>query len=268
MKTRPEPFRSNRIRLARNIPFIATLSLAVAAVYAFIGQYGFSGISLSAVLHLVLGFVFIGTALMIRRKMRVALLLSAVVALFVLVFDAQVTLLFWAEPSVFPPFIYFVVEPPLSILVIASSLAMWSGMKTPPLPTAMGKGGLSALLAFAVIGFVIGALVIGAFAATTETRLLASSSTTADITIVSNAAAQGTAAPFSPVSFTVKVGATVTWVNRDSSVHTVTSLGSSLFDSGNIPAGGTYSYTFSQPGTYQYYCTLHPWMKGTVVVTA
>ncbi len=73
-----------------------------------------------------------------------------------------------------------------------------------------------------------------------------------------------------PQSITVPSGTTVTWVNRDSYPHTVTSGArenpTDLFDSGNIPAEGTFSYTFGQAGTYPYYCTLHPGMDGTVTV--
>ena len=68
-----------------------------------------------------------------------------------------------------------------------------------------------------------------------------------------------------PGNFTVKVGSTITWFNADASVHTVTSTGA--FDSGNLASGATYSHTFAQAGTYQYYCVIHPNMKGTIVVT-
>ncbi len=70
---------------------------------------------------------------------------------------------------------------------------------------------------------------------------------------------------FSPASLTAKQNTKVTWTNNDSVTHTVTS-DTGLFDSGNIPAGGTYNYTFSTAGTYAYHCTIHPNMKGTVMV--
>ena len=75
---------------------------------------------------------------------------------------------------------------------------------------------------------------------------------------------------FDPKEITVKAGTKVTWVNNDSTSHTVTSgtrgNPSGLFDSGNIPAGGTFSFVFNTPGTYNYYCTYHPGMDGTVIV--
>ncbi len=89
-----------------------------------------------------------------------------------------------------------------------------------------------------------------------------------DITIVQGVASPKNAQFYVPASYTVKAGTTVTWVNKDGAAHTITSVGSNLFDSGNVDAGGIYKFTFTQPGTYQYYCTLHPWMKGTIIVTA
>jgi plastocyanin len=125
----------------------------------------------------------------------------------------------------------------------------------------------SSLVILLVLGFICGALVIGFIAAGTENRLVASS-VGGDITIVTGAGNQNNGQFYSPASFTVKAGTTVTWVNKDGIDHTVTSKASSLFDSGNMPTGGTFRYTFSQPGTYTYYCTLHPWMTGIVVVTS
>lgn len=125
----------------------------------------------------------------------------------------------------------------------------------------------SSFFALIMLGFIIGGLVIGAFAGPTQARLLGNLGKQADITIVQGAGNQGNAAGYySPATFTVKVGQTVTWSNGDGGVHTVTSDTSGVFDSGNMPSGDTFSHTFTQAGTYTYYCTIHPWMKGTVVV--
>jgi plastocyanin len=70
---------------------------------------------------------------------------------------------------------------------------------------------------------------------------------------------------FSPATITVTVGTAVTWTNKDSTTHTITS-DSGVFDSGNLAANGTYSYTFTKAGTYPYHCTIHTYMKGTVIV--
>ena len=59
----------------------------------------------------------------------------------------------------------------------------------------------------------------------------------------------------------------MTWFNQDPTTHTVTSLNGTELNSGNILAGVSFTHTFAQAGTYDYYCTLHPMMRGTVVVT-
>jgi amicyanin len=71
---------------------------------------------------------------------------------------------------------------------------------------------------------------------------------------------------FEPTPITVMTGETVTWTNKDAVAHTVTSTGAKQFDSGNLQAGKSFSFTFDTPGTYQYTCTLHPYMKGEVIV--
>ena len=73
-----------------------------------------------------------------------------------------------------------------------------------------------------------------------------------------------------PSSITVAPGGQVTWVNEDSAFHSVTS-GSydspdDLFDSGYMDPSESYVVTFDEAGTYEYFCTLHPWMQGVVVV--
>ena len=76
---------------------------------------------------------------------------------------------------------------------------------------------------------------------------------------------------YNPNPNEIKVGDTVTWINNDSSPHTVTSSseeGSVTFDSDVLRRGETFSFTFDQEGQYTYLCTLHPNMIGTVVVIA
>jgi len=69
---------------------------------------------------------------------------------------------------------------------------------------------------------------------------------------------------FSPDTVTVTAGMEITWTNEDSTVHTVTGID---FDSGEIKPGQSYKHTFSSPGTYDYVCSIHPSMKGKVIVT-
>jgi plastocyanin len=71
---------------------------------------------------------------------------------------------------------------------------------------------------------------------------------------------------FSPQTIEVPVGTTVTWTNEDVTQHTVVSE-DKLFGSEILQKGDTFSYTFDEPGTYDYICSLHPSMKGQVIVT-
>lgn len=70
---------------------------------------------------------------------------------------------------------------------------------------------------------------------------------------------------FQPEILKVKVGAKVTWTNDDTVAHTVTADTTS-FASGNLQPGGSFSFTFTRPGTYAYHCSIHPSMHGSVVV--
>jgi amicyanin len=68
---------------------------------------------------------------------------------------------------------------------------------------------------------------------------------------------------FGPSSVQISVGDTVKWLNEDSVPHQVHG---SIFDSGLIRHGYTYSFTFTKPGTYNYICSIHPYMQGTIIV--
>ena len=65
----------------------------------------------------------------------------------------------------------------------------------------------------------------------------------------------------------VKVGTTVTWTNADSAAHTVTSDTAGVFDSGPINSNATFTYTFSQAGTFAYHSTGDASLMGTIIVT-
>jgi amicyanin len=72
---------------------------------------------------------------------------------------------------------------------------------------------------------------------------------------------------FLPGELTVSAGATVTWHNADDVPHTVTSKdGEPVLDSGALDTDDKYSFTFTKPGTYTYYCKVHPHMTGVVIV--
>ena len=73
-------------------------------------------------------------------------------------------------------------------------------------------------------------------------------------------------ADYSVNMLTVEAGTTVTWTNEDPGmIHTVTSV-DGTFDSGFLNEGDTWSYTFDDPGEFEYLCTPHPWMRAKVIV--
>ena len=92
------------------------------------------------------------------------------------------------------------------------------------------------------------------------------------ISIVSGASNPSNAEFYSPGDVTVSAGSEVKWTNNDATIHTVTQGSAEApveggFDSSIINAGGEWEHTFDTAGTYDYYCSLHPFMKGKVTVT-
>ena len=77
---------------------------------------------------------------------------------------------------------------------------------------------------------------------------------------------------FIPSMVTIDVGGEVTWENDDTAAHTVTSGTptegpSGVFDSSLVMAGSSFSHTFEDAGSFDYFCMVHPWMQGMVMVT-
>src|SRR5205814_8632628 len=73
---------------------------------------------------------------------------------------------------------------------------------------------------------------------------------------------------FSPTPITVPVGTTLTWTNRDDIPHTVVSDDQQQFKSKALDTDEKFSHTFAQPGTYSYFCSIHPKMVAKVIVEA
>jgi plastocyanin len=72
---------------------------------------------------------------------------------------------------------------------------------------------------------------------------------------------------FSPTPLTVAPGAKVTWTNTDDEPHTVVSAdGGKTFKSGALDTDDKFSFTFDKPGTYKYFCSIHSYMSGTIIV--
>jgi len=171
-----------------------------------------------------------------------------------------------AGPADTTAFLFAISFPPALITVLVYSLL---GLRAQRHPPDTGKPAQTipryTVASLFILGFVMGGIAVGLMAGATQSRLLANSSS-ADITIVKDAALPSTAQPYSPATFQAHVGQTVTWVNRDTTAHTVTSK-DNLFDSGIMDIGARYEFNFTQAGTFQYYCTLHPKMTAEVIVS-
>jgi plastocyanin len=87
-----------------------------------------------------------------------------------------------------------------------------------------------------------------------------------------NAAPAGTVSidnfTFNPTPLTVKAGTTVTWTNKDDIPHGIASSTNAFSKSRALDTDQSFSFTFTTPGTYQYFCYVHPHMVGTIVVEA
>ena len=87
---------------------------------------------------------------------------------------------------------------------------------------------------------------------------------------VSRPGCEETNSCYLPSIITIKQGQQVTWSNEDVAFHTVTSglydEPSDLFDSGHLDPEQKFIVSFDEPGTFDYFCTLHPWMAGKVIV--
>jgi plastocyanin len=125
---------------------------------------------------------------------------------------------------------------------------------------------------FLVASFVL-SIAIAADSILTPALGQATSSNTAQVSIVEGSSSTPGPNSYNPSPLTIKVGTTVVWTNNDSTLHTVTSglpsggpVGT-LFDSSYLGPGKTFNYTFSKAGTFDYHCTLHPTMVGKVIVS-
>ncbi len=148
------------------------------------------------------------------------------------------------------------------------------------LPAGLFKDGLPApgQTAKIFIGLIliltIAVIFTGALLAPTSSSKSSTPTPTGFITILPGSQNPGTLITFSPQNVTVIIGHnnTVEWTNNDTAPHTVTSttipVGAASYNSGLLSPGQTFVYTFLVPGTYDYICTIHSWMHGTVTVEA
>ena len=118
--------------------------------------------------------------------------------------------------------------------------------------SSLGRGGL-------VAGLLALALAIGLLSLGPSSRAFAA---TAPVTVkIDNFT-------FDAATITVPVGTTVTWVNQDDIPHTVVSDDKTTFRSKVMDTDDRFSFTFNTPGSFSYFCSIHPHMTGKVVVKA
>jgi len=244
------------------VPFLGLLYAAIRHFYALFLVY-----PNSAALYAGLTIVPLVGALAVWRGGRVGYMAATLVSFFFVLAEGSLIGSTFSAVTLPSYFLLFVTGVPILLAsVIYSFLGLrqvWRG-DSPPTPRRMIPA--SSLIILLVLGFIIGGVVIGAFAAQTESRLASGNSVASpDIIIAQGAASSSSRQFYSPANYTTTEGATVTWVNHDGTTHSVTS-DTGLFDSGPLPPGASFSYTFTQAGTYQYACSYHPWMTGTIVV--
>ena len=113
---------------------------------------------------------------------------------------------------------------------------------------------LRPIIASSVLGAVVGSVLAASV-------LLARAEGTANAVTIDNFT-------FTPATLTVKAGTTVTWTNKDDIPHGIGSANNAFKRSQAQDTDDSYSFTFATPGTYAYFCYVHPFMKGTIVVEA
>jgi plastocyanin len=131
------------------------------------------------------------------------------------------------------------------------------------------------ILIVIAIGGAIGLGSAGIYQLATGVPIFSISSSTAggsSVTVsIPNGVGTSQGLNYVPASVTVAKGGSVVWKNNDPIPHTVTSTswpsGAQRFDSGNMNPNATYTVTFTVDGTFNYVCSYHPWMHGTVIVT-
>jgi plastocyanin len=107
-------------------------------------------------------------------------------------------------------------------------------------------------VAAAVLGAVVGSALAGGI-------LIANAQTPATAVSIDNFT-------FTPQKLTVKAGTTVTWTNKDDIPHGIAASNNAFTRSKALDTNDSYSFTFATPGTYAYFCYIHPHMTGTIVV--
>jgi plastocyanin len=146
------------------------------------------------------------------------------------------------------------------VLLVAAAAVVVAGCSSPPSQTAP-----SATVA-TVSGATPGMPGMSAMPSMPEAPAGTSASATGSPAPVAGDAVSIDDFAFAPATLTVRVGSTVTWTNHDEEPHTIAASDGS-FHSPGMGSQATYSHTFPTAGKFDYICSIHPYMHGTVVVT-
>ena len=252
------------------IPILGLLYSAVFLAYLVVQSYDAGIVGFFPVSLLSLSAVLVLAVVGIRKRPRVGYVAAAVVSglsLVILGAFGNVTSTL-ATPVDTRNFVFAVtVFPALFTTLLYSILGFRDLRQRASVPiSSVPTVSRYTVWSILIVGFILGSLVIGLMAGATQSRLLSDLPQPADITIVSGAALPKNPNFYSPSEFAAHVGQTITWVNLDSTVHTVTSS-ANAFDSGRIDVGSRFQLTFTKAGDYDYYCVYHPWMNGEFIVT-
>ncbi len=252
------------------VPILALLYSAVFQTYLVLQPFASATLGFSNVLLLAFSAVNVLAVVGVWKRPRVGYVAAAAVSGLSLVLlealgNVASTL---ATPVDTQNFIFAVtVFPALFATLLYSVLGLLNLRRQASVPTGstptVSRYRVWSVL---IVGFILGSLVIGLMAGATQSRLLSDLPKPADITIVAGAGQPKNPNFYSPSESVAHVGQTLTWVNLDSTVHTVTSS-ANVFDSGRIDVGSRFQLTFTKAGDYDYYCIYHPWMNGEIIVT-
>jgi plastocyanin len=117
-------------------------------------------------------------------------------------------------------------------------------------------------------------LAVGLISLSIDSTAIFAQTGTTSISIVPGASAPNNPKFYDPATANIKVGTTVTWTNNDATLHTVysgipgdTANSGKLFQSTYMAKGKTFEHKFDTAGSFDYYCTLHPFMLGKIVVS-
>jgi plastocyanin len=243
----------------------AGLDLLVAALPSLIAQ-GFDAV---AIFLGIFGVIFLGLGFAAWRHKRWSYLATGILGSFFLGSDAldpSHTIAVTLQTPASATFIgIFLLVAALAVAIPYGFYGFYAARRPAAPPRLIRRASAWALIG---VGIAVGGLIIRTLAGATQARLFSVAGTARDVTMPPGAFSVNNPNFYVPETLTVQVGREVIWFNGDTAAHTVTSTGSPPvpFDSANMNPGDVFKFTFREAGSYEYYCTYHPWMTGQVTV--